>query len=62
MKNGFEDTDEEAKLKFYLRVLMLTVRFDVGITFGQLAAEAETIRLWEAYAAEDPAAGEPKGR
>ena len=28
--------------KFFLRVLMLTVRFDVGVTFGELAAEPET--------------------
>ena len=61
-KNGFQDTAAEAKEKFFLRVLMLTVRFDAGVTFGELGAEPETQKLWEAYAAEDPEAGEPKFR
>ena len=62
VKNGFEDTTEEARLKYFLRVLMLTVRFDSGLTFGELVAKEETKQLWAEYAAQEPPAGEPKYR
>ena len=46
-KNGFEASPEQARSQFYLRLIMLTLRFELGKTFGEMAAEPETKKMWE---------------
>jgi hypothetical protein len=48
-KNIFGDTEMQRASRFHLTSLMLTVRFDPGITFGDLFKDAKVQTSWMVY-------------
>eukprot|EP01049_Picozoa_sp_SAG25_P009719 SAG25_NODE_990_length_4387_cov_3.395989_4_plen_577_part_00 len=66
-KNGFSLSSEAAAPQYHLRLIMISVVFEMpaarnadrAITFGELAADPRVVELWDEYARREPQAGEP---
>jgi ankyrin repeat protein len=54
VKNGFELSSEQAKDAYHYRTLMLNMLYDVGLTFGELAAQENVIQMWNDYVEASP--------
>jgi hypothetical protein len=61
IKNGFSLTNDQAAEAFHLRVCMVSVVFDAGITFGELVLTPNLHEHWNTYEKNMPN-GEPKHR
>lgn len=49
VKNGFDLSPEDAAAIFELRVVMLTLRYKTGLTYGEIARDPEVESLWSGY-------------
>ena len=62
VKNLFALPEAEQKKRFNLLSLMVTVVFDAGVTFQELAAQPGVKAMWDTYCAQCPDASEPAER
>merc|ERR1719182_977522 len=53
-KNQMELSEEEAAEFFNLRLLMVSVQYDTGLTFGDLCSDSQVQQRWVQYAKEIP--------
>ena len=61
-KNLFAASEEERAQRFNLLIVMLTVVFDTGLTFGELCKEPDVIQAWDAHAKWCPDGSQPQQR